>query len=83
LDGSYAIPGLPLVAFIIGYLFAYADVGGYFLMGRNAPQSLCHMRWRSPRCSCSSLLLSTPTNSLRGVLLTSTVFVVLGWPGAA
>ncbi|MGB7922943.1 MAG: hypothetical protein WCF57_06835 [Pyrinomonadaceae bacterium] len=61
MDGSYAIPGLlPLVAFIIGYLFAYAGVGGYFSMGRNAPQSLCHMRWRSPRCSCSSILAFNP-----------------------
>ena len=70
------------MAFILGYLFAYAGVGGYFLTGRNAPQSLCHMRWRSPRCSCSSLLLSTPHQHY-GILLTSTVFVVSGWPGAA
>ena len=37
-DGSYAIPGLPLVAFIFGYVFVYAGVGGY-LTARIAPQS--------------------------------------------
>ena len=72
------------MAFIIGYLFAYAGVGGYFLTGRNAPQSL---RPHALALATVLLLLVTldfnPTNSLCGILLTSTVFVILGWPGAA
>jgi hypothetical protein len=79
-DGSYAIPGLPLVACIIGYMFVYAGVGGY-LTARIAPQwPLAHALALGALLLLVSLAfaLANPHQQPLWYLLTSTVFVVLG-----
>lgn len=79
-DGSYAIPGLPLVVFIFGYVFVYAGVGGY-LTARIAPQSpMSHALALGALLLLVSLAfaLANPHQQPLWYLLTSTVFVVLG-----
>jgi peptidoglycan/LPS O-acetylase OafA/YrhL len=79
-DGSYAIPGLPLVAFIIGCVFVYAGVGGY-LTARTAQQSpLSHALALGALLLLVSLVFAfaNPQQQPWWYLLTSTVSVVLG-----
>jgi hypothetical protein len=68
------------VAFIIGYVFVYAGVGGY-LTARIAPQSpLSHALALGALLLLVSLAfaLANPQQQPLWYLLTSTVFVVLG-----
>jgi hypothetical protein len=72
------------VAFIIGYLFACTGVGCYFLDGQERTAiALPHALALATVLLLVTLAFKTPTNSLCTILLTRTVFVVLGWPGTA
>jgi hypothetical protein len=79
-DGGYAIPGLPLVAFIIGSVFVYAGVGGY-LTAKIAPQSpLAHALALGALLLLISLAfaIANPHQQPLWYLLTSTLFLILG-----
>jgi hypothetical protein len=78
--GGYAVPGMPLVAFIFGYVFVYAGVGGY-LTARIAGQSpLSHALALGALLLLVSIAfaLANPQQQPLWYLMTSTVFVVLG-----